>query len=275
MKNKTNVIFILGSGRCGTYSFYKALSRVKNIEAYHEFFFEPTLRIANLYHMKRISKKEIIHFLKKNHLYSITNSTKKIWVDSSNALPWIADVLVELFPDAKFVHLIRNGKKVVSSFYNKHRDIMYNKRDILKLIKFLNKKNKYISSEKKYWRPIPIDDYQKLKEFLNKSQFSKICNYWSEINLKIYHSIQKAKNRKTFMFEDIKKKKKLFELIRFMGIRKYDFDIIKKSFQKPVNVTIPKNIYLKNSQIKCFQKECGNSMKKFNYNNDNEYKVIY
>ena len=52
--NKKKIIFILGSGRCGTHSFYKALYKLNNIEAHHEFFFEPTLRIATLYQMKKI-----------------------------------------------------------------------------------------------------------------------------------------------------------------------------------------------------------------------------
>ena len=123
---KKKIIFILGSGRCGTFAFYQALQKIKNVEAYHEFFFEPTLRVAALYHMKKKTKANIKKFVEENHLFSINNSKKKLWIDSSNALPWIADVLVEMFPNAKFIHLVRNGKKVVSSFFNKHGDIMYN-----------------------------------------------------------------------------------------------------------------------------------------------------
>ena len=62
--------------------------------------------------MKKISKNTVKNFLKQNHYFSIKNSKKKIWVNACNALPWISDVLIEMFPDAKFIHLVRNGKKV-------------------------------------------------------------------------------------------------------------------------------------------------------------------
>ena len=60
----------------------------------------------------------------KTYKSSIHYSDKK-WVDSSNALPWIIKPLSKIFPDAYFIHLIRDGRKVVSSFYNKFGDIMY------------------------------------------------------------------------------------------------------------------------------------------------------
>lgn len=273
-KNKTKVIFILGSGRCGTYSFFKALKNSNRIEAYHEFFFEPTLRIATLYHMKKISKKKVIEFLKENHGFSITNSNNFFWIDSSNALPWITDVLVEVFPKAKFVHLIRNGKKVVSSFYNKHNDIMYNQNDVIKLKDFLQKKIKYLSSEKKYWRPIPINNMKELEVFLKKSQFAKICKYWSEINIKINDCLKKANKKKLFKMEDFQDKKKVLDLLNFIGINRNFYNIFQKSFKRPMNVTIPKNIYLSSVQKKIFQRECDSVMRKFNYD-DNEYKTIY
>jgi hypothetical protein len=41
------------------------------------------------------------------------------FLDSSNKLSHIAPLLKELYPHAKFIHLTRDGRKVVSSFYNK------------------------------------------------------------------------------------------------------------------------------------------------------------
>lgn len=51
-------IFILSSGRSGSYSFYNALKGLSNIEIYHEFLFDETLRNSVSYHMKMISKKK-------------------------------------------------------------------------------------------------------------------------------------------------------------------------------------------------------------------------
>lgn len=273
---KKNIIFILGSGRCGTYSFYKALNKLNNIECHHEFFFEPTLRIATLYHMglapKSIVKKHILN----NHFFSIKNSKKAFWVDSSNALPWIADVLIEIFPNAKFIHLIRHGKKVVSSFYHKHNSEMYTDASVKKLYSYLNqiKKKQIFSSEKKYWRPIPFKDKKKIKNFLLKGQFYRICKYWSEINKKIENSLMMAKNSFFMKFEDVHNKKKLISLIKFLKLGNNSLKTLQDSFKKPVNVTIPKNFKLNRKQNKIFDEVCCKEMKKFKYSNL-EYETSY
>jgi len=274
---KKKIIFILGSGRCGTLAFYQALQKIKRVEAYHEFFFEPTLRAATLYHMKKKKKSWIKKFIKENHLFSIKNSKKEIWIDSSNALPWIADVLVEMFPSAKFIHLIRNGKKVVSSFFYKHGDIMYNNFHVKKLLSFLKKKTKIISSEKKYWRPLPINNELELKKFIKNGQFYRICRYWAEINKKINESLKNAKHKKTFKLEDIENEKKLLEFSKFIGLNRKDYLNFKASFIKPVNVTIPKNFYFTKKQKNIFKQTCSEQMLKFNYKNNEakEYKTIY
>lgn len=274
---KKKIIFILGSGRCGTLAFYQALQKVKNAEVYHEFFFEPTLRAATLYHMKKKTKAHIKKFVEENHLFSINNSKKKLWIDSSNALPWIADVLVEMFPNAKFIHLVRNGKKVVSSFFNKHGDIMYNDYHVKKLLSFLKNKTKIISSEKKYWRPLPINNKSELEKFIKNGQFYRICKYWAEINEKINKSLKNAKFKKTFKLEDIENKKKLLEFSNFIGLDRKDYLNFKSSFGKPVNVTIPKNFYFSKQQQNIFEQTCSEQMIKFNYKNNEakEYKTIY
>jgi hypothetical protein len=274
---KKKIIFILGSGRCGTLAFYQALQKVKKVEAYHEFFFEPTLRAATLYHMKKKNKEHIKKFIEENHLFSIKNSKKKIWIDSSNALPWIADVLVDMFPNAKFIHLIRNGKKVVSSFFYKHGDIMYNDYHVKKLLSFLKNKTKIISSEKKYWRPLPIHNELELNKFIKNGQFYRICKYWAEINEKISKSLKNAKFKKTFKLEDIENKKKLLEFGNFIGLDRKDYLNFKSSLSKPTNVTIPKNFYFTKDQKNIFEQTCSEQMLKFNYKNNEakEYKTIY
>ena len=271
---KKKIIFILGSGRCGTYSFHKAFEKIKNIESHHEFFFEPTLRLATLYRMKKISKDRVKSFIYENHYNSFKNSKHEIWVNSCNALPWISNILVEIFPNAKYVHLVRSGRKVVSSFYNKFNDLMYKKENLIILDKFLNKKIRTISSEKKYWRPTPIDK-QEYSHFIKKGQFYRNCWYWSEINKKIENSIAKSKNNILFKFENIHKKKKLDELISFFEISKSNQKIFYNSFKSPANVAIPKNFYFNKLQNKTFIKECGNDMKKYGYNVDEDYEIIY
>ena len=272
--NKKKILFILGSGRCGTYSFVQALKKFSYVEAHHEFFFEPTLKLATLYHMKMISKNKVKSFILNNHYLSIKNSNKKIWVDSSNALPWIADVLIEIFPNAKFLHLIRNGKKVVSSFYNKFNNEMYKDENVKKLKNFLIHKKKKLSSEKKYWRPIPIYNKKEFNKFISSGQFYRICKYWTEINYKIENSLMSTNNSYTFKFEDIVIKKKTKKLLNFLDLYKKNFDTFYNSFKKPVNIGIKKNYMLTKKQNIIFNEVCNDEMIKYGYD-ETEYEVKY
>jgi hypothetical protein len=272
---KKKIIFILGSGRCGTYSFYNSLNKLNNIEIHHEFFFEPTLKIASLYHMKEISKYKVQKFINENYFFSIKNSSKNIWINACNAMPWMSDVLVEMFPNARFVHLVRNGRKVVSSFYHKFGNLMYNKKDIIILKKFLDKKINLISSEKKYWRPIPHKNNNDYLKFINQNQFYKICWYWSQINNKIEKSLNNANKKIFFKFENVNNDYKFLELIDFLEIEKKQIKHLRDSFSKPINVKIPKNYILNKNQEKIFKKICHEEMTRYNYSLTDDYETIY
>lgn len=269
-------IFILSSGRSGSYSFYNALKGLSNIEIYHEFLFDETLRNSVSYHMKMISKKKILDYLEKSYAFSIGNSKKKIWIDTSNALPWMIKPLRYKFKDAKFVFLIRDGRKVVSSFYNKYREIMYNKRDVILLKKFFDKKINFLSSEKKYWRPIPTEK-KDFYLFNKKSQFSKICIYWSQLNKTIRENLTEVKEDNIFFFklEEIENKKKFLSLLKFLGVRKKDNKSVIKIFKKPINVKIPRDFGLSKLQKKEFEKYCKTEMIKNGYDIKQSYVMKY
>ena len=50
------------------------------------------------------------------------------WGDSSNKLSWLIPDLAALFPEARFVHLVRDGRKVASSYFHKLGDECYDDR---------------------------------------------------------------------------------------------------------------------------------------------------
>ena len=268
-------IFILSSGRSGTYSLFNALKNEKEIEIYHEFLFDETLRNSVSYYMGLINEKKILNYLGFAHEFSIKNSKKKIWIDSSNALPWMVKPLIKKFKNAKFIFLIRNGRKVVSSFFNKYSDIMYNRDDVILLKKFMDKKIKFLSSEKKYWRPIPKNN-SSFKTFVKKNQFYRICLYWSEINKNIRNNLKQVKpiNKFFFKFEDIDNKNKVIDLLKFVGIKK-NFSKVLKTFQKPVNVRYPKNFKLTKKQELVFKSICEKEMMLNGYKSNEYYQVKY
>ena len=273
---KTIPVFIVSSGRSGTYSFFKNLKNLENIKVNHEYLFEETLKNSVSYYMKIINEEKLLKFLDNRYSSGIKKTKSFFWIDSSNALPWIIRPLKKKFRNARFVFLIRNGKKVVSSFYNKYNDVMYNRKDVSMLKKYFDKKISTLPSDKKYWRPIPTNT-KLFKYFLKKNQFSKICLYWSLINKTIRKNLTSIKKEDKFYFklEDINKKNKFIKLLKFIGVKKKELEKVLKKFNNPVNVKKPINFDLTTEQRRDFNKYCKDEMLKNNYKLEEYYKVQY
>ena len=75
MKN-TIPVFILSSGRSGTYSFFKNLKNLENLKVNHEYLFEETLKNSVSYHMKIINEKKILEFIDKKYSLGIKKNEK-------------------------------------------------------------------------------------------------------------------------------------------------------------------------------------------------------
>ena len=133
-----------------------------------------------------------------------------------------------------------------------------------------------LSTEKKYWRPIPT----KNKEFLNylkKDQFTKICIYWSLVNRTIRKNLAPIKDmdKMFFKLENLNNKEELSKLLKFIGIKRNDFQKVFKKFDRPVNVRKPKNFKLNNKQEKIFREICGKEMINNGYKYDDFYNIGY
>lgn len=275
--NKTKPVFILGSGRCGTYQISKLFDTFSNVTSHHEFLFENILETSALYKMNRISNAEVKNLILKTHKNEVLLTNKEIWIDSSNALPWIADIILEIFPDAKFVHLVRDGRKVVSSFYNKFESVMYDKNYVKKLKNWLDNPQNNIQPPpyKNYWRPLPGYGETFMKS-LPKNRFEFLCWYWAEINSHI-DSFKETLDSENFFYiklEDMVSNRDSFDsFINFIGLES-DISLFKK-IKKPINVAEPKNYLLSPEQRITYDIICGDVAKKFGYLNKDEYVLKY
>lgn len=274
----TTPIFILGSGRCGTFQMMKLLETAPDIEAHHEYLFENILKTAVLYRMGVVDKPEVKALLSKTHIPAVYYSKSNFWVDSSNALPWIVNPLYELFPNARFVHLVRDGRKVVSSFYNKFNEVMYDDRNVEIVQDWLiNRVNKMEPSpEKKYWRPFPVKGESYSEEFIGYDRFQRLCYYWQDCNLTIKSALEAlpVKQTCTFRLEDIISQPE--ELKRFLSLFGIPYDEkYMMLLKRPVNVHVPKNFELTDVQRRQFQDIAESAMKVFGYDGREEYSVEY
>lgn len=275
---KTKPIFILGSGRCGTYQIIKLIEKNKKIEAHHEYLFETILKPAVLYRMGHLNKRQVKKILASSYAPAIHYSSAKYWIDSSNALPYLIQPLYELFPNAHFIHLLRDGRKVVSSFYNKFSSVMYEDHCVNILMQWLKKPSSKIEppNEKKYWRPIPVKGDRFACEFKKFNQFERLCYYWRDINLKIDSTLSKIPKKQKYQFHlenIVADKTELARLLDVMSI-KYNPNFL-KILKKPVNVHIPKNYLLTQSELKRFMAIAGDAMEIFGYHSTTEYEVAY
>jgi len=272
----TQPVFIVGSGRSGTLALTRALMKSDAVEAHHEYLFENILSDAVLYFLDRLDDKTIMDKLTETHVTAVYYSKKPIWIDCSNALTWVVKPLSLLFPEAKFVHVIRNGRRVVSSFYHKFVDVMYDEASVSVLSDWLEFRSALKPPpEKKYWRPIPLENDPEYKDFLSMNRFEKLCYYWKKVNEHIGEVFRTLDSRRimTIKFEDLIVKKTFFRFTDFLDIR--DTGGMFEAMARPVNVHIPKTFPLSTQQDESFKRFCGETMVQFGYKIGEDYEVNY
>lgn len=264
----TEPIFIIGSGRSGTRNLFKTLSGHDDIEIFHEYNVLDVQQISVLYYLGLIKKTEAKKKLYQIYYSAIHYCKKKIWIDSSNKCSWIIVLLKEIFPNAKFILVVRDGRKVVSSFYYKLREEMYDDESNNILINWILKpKNPIPPKEKKFWWPIPNNSFKEFEKFKKYNRFQRICFYWNECNQYVLKKfdIMSKKDFQIYRFEDLINDKNIFKrFIKFIGI---DYqDLLFEYLQKPRNVFIPLTFSLTNYQENQFWNICLPTMKRFKYN---------
>lgn len=273
----TKPVFIVGSGRSGTRTLFRMLSGMNGIEIHHEYAVPEMQKIACLYFMGKISEIEVMSALDMNHGAAIEYSNSSVWADSSNKLLWIIDVLSKKFPNAKFLGVVRDGRKVVPSYYYKLREEMYDDESVLKLRGWLN--GDFVRSppaEKKYWWNIPNNSQPWGKEFLSFNRFQRVCYHWAFANSLMKAKFKELDNTKSMIvrLEDLKSDKKILaQTIDFIGI-KFD-DFFTQYLEKPRNVFYPVNYKLTEEQKIQFNQICGKTMSEFGYDTEEEYHVKY
>ncbi len=104
------------------------------------------------------------------------------WGDSSNKLSWLIPDLAALFPQARFVHLVRDGRKVASSYFHKLGNENYDDRANAAMQDCYDGDGVAPPPEKPYWWPVPRRDDPLAADFRRFDQFQRIAWHWAEIN---------------------------------------------------------------------------------------------
>ena len=278
MSAETPAFFVVSSGRSGTAMLQKALSAAGNIEMQHEYAVDIVQPLAVRRYLGIANEAEAREALRATHAAAIHYSEAPCWGDSSNKLSWLIPELASLLPRAKFVHLVRDGRKVASSYFHKLGAECYDDRSSAILQAFVDDpaRNPAPPPEKKYWWPCPRNGDPRAQKFRSFDQFQRIAWHWAEVNRVILEALEQiAASRKYFArLEELQDSADAVrELFGFLNLD-YRHDHF-QAFARPHNVNRPEDRLLDERQRNQFDSLAAPMMGRLGYADRPEYVVNY
>jgi len=278
MSQETQPFFIVSSGRSGTAMLHKALSAAGDIEMHHEYMVHIAQPLGVRRYMGLADAAETARCLRETHVAAIRYSRAAHWGDSSNKLSWLIPDLAALLPQAKFVHLVRDGRKVAGSYFRKLGEECYDDRSTAILQAFVDDptRNPAPPPEKKYWWPLPRENDPLAARFRGFDQFQRIAWHWAEINRVIGESLAALPDARTLFvrLEDLQTSaQRVRALLRFLNLDYRDEHFA--MFARPHNVNRPQDKLLDPRQREQFDAIAGRMMTTLGYADREEYVVNY
>jgi hypothetical protein len=278
MTTETKPFFVVSSGRSGTAMMERLFTCFPQVEMHHEYMAHHIQPAAVKYHMGQIGLGEVLHTLRATHAAAVHYSEAPIWGDSSSKLSWLIPALEHVFPGARYIHLVRDGRKVTSSFLHKHAAECYEDQATGIMQRYYDSRGELPAPppEKKYWWPLPPRGHAQELEFLTYNQFQRIAFHWAEVNRTIMHHLDNvpAERRHTVRLEDLSSRADARQgLLNFLGLP-WD-DRIMGLLNRPHNVTRPEDYPLTPEQTQQFNLIAGDVMHTLGYDRRAEYRVAY
>lgn len=267
MSAETKPFFIVSSGRSGTAMLHKALSAGGDVEMHHEYMVDILQPLAVRRYHALADRAEALKILAQTHEAAVRCSAAASWGDSSNKLSWLIPELAELMPAAKFVHLVRDGRKVAGSYFHKLGDECYDDRSTAILRAHIEDGMPAPPPEKKYWWPLAPCDLD---------QFGRIAWHWSQVNSVVLDALRMlAPERQMFVrLEDLPASPLLVRsLFEFLGLSHRDEHF--RIFARPHNVNRPEDRPLTPEQRATFERVAMPMMDRLGYAQRDEYVVNY
>jgi hypothetical protein len=268
--------FIVSSGRSGTAMLHKALSTRPDVEMHHEYAVQITQPLAVKRYLGLADAATTRRVIAETFGAAIHYSRARLWGDSSNKLSWLIPDLAAQFPDARFVHLVRDGRKVTSSYFHKLGAENYDDRSNAILQAHYDGSGSAPPPEKPYWWPVPRRDDPMAGAFRDFGQFQRICWHWAEINRIILDSLAALPAERTLFtrLEDLTASPaQVREMWNFLGLDYQDSDFA--AFTRPHNVNRPEDRLLTPAQRAQFEAIAAPVMARLGYAERAEYLVNY
>jgi hypothetical protein len=255
---------------------HKALSAKPGVEMHHEYAVQITQPLAVKRYLGLIDDAQTQTVLRETFGAAVHHSRAAHWGDSSNKLSWLIPDLAALFPDARFVHLVRDGRKVASSYLHKLGDENYDDSSNAAMQAHYDGGGSVPPPEKKYWWPVPRKTDPSAAAFRGFDQFQRIAWHWAEVNRMAQEAFARLSPDRTLFvrLEDLRESPTLVrQLYDFLGLPFVDSDFA--VFARPHNVNRPEDRMLDASQRAQFDAIAGNMMDRLGYGGRAEYAVNY
>jgi hypothetical protein len=268
--------FIVSSGRSGTAMLHKALSDVPGVTMHHEYAVQITQPLAVKRYLGAVDAAQTGKTLEETFGAAIAHARGTHWGDSSNKLSWLVPELAALFPQARFVHLVRDGRKVASSYFHKLGTENYDDVSNTVLQDWYDGKASLPPPEKPYWWPVPRRDDPMAATFRGFDQFQRIAWHWAEINRVALAALAELPRARTLFvkLEDLTRSPALVrQLYDFLGLPFSDAAFA--VFARPHNVNKPEDRLLDARQAAQFEAIAGPMMETLGYAGTPEYAVSY
>ena len=228
--------FIVGSGRSGTLTASEVCGLYTS--SAHEHKCTEVERLGTLRHYGRVSSPEIVAKLRE--WYADTD------VHVNNKLSWVYPELREAFPDATFILLVRDGRKVVSSYLHKLDNEAYTALGIQAQLD-LRRGRGEPPIEKGYWYPVPAQYHRSSVAEINRLEI--LSWYWGYANLLV---LGHSPNIQVFKLEVIgSSEAALGRFVRVATGKDVDSRAI-EFVKRPHNAIIPKDFGMSSEEQDIF-----------------------
>jgi len=270
MNSTARPVFVVGSGRNGTRSVFRMLRGNARIEAHHEYRCENIQKISCLYSMGLLDKDEALPQVREHYHSALNYCEKNIWLDSSNKASWIIPLLKEVFPASTFIHIARDPRRVVSSYYYKLREEMYDDKSVMALGNWIDKGKPQEDAppiEKKYWWKLELDESRRVSSSeYQRSRFERCCLHWTSVTKEIARAFTEIpeSSHLTIRLEDlVSNDNTMYLLLDFLGLEYSRF--YSEFLQKPRNVFLSLEFNCTNLQLRTLERYCNQEAKRLGY----------
>ncbi|WP_339903368.1 hypothetical protein [uncultured Cyclobacterium sp.] len=197
-KNLSNreISFVLSTGRCGSQSISSFLNQHPQITSLHEPLYQQLSVISTNFLSGLMNREEVKFELIKLYSNLPYYDKSKMYVESDQKIIPIADILLDIFPNSKFIWLIRNPKTFLLSarvrgwYFND--DPIFSNDSVLIVPKFISQGCRITA--------VNIQNMSE-SEWNSLSQDDKILWYWNYWNHSIKYFMEKVKKENCFIIK--------------------------------------------------------------------------